>query len=98
MTALIPPRSCFRITDLVETGLMERWRRMYYPRDECSVAGRARAEPASLTESQGAFVLLAACVALAALLLLAEIVTSHALASYRDSKFSRHSRRSMFYL
>ena len=80
----------------METGILERWRRMYYPRDECSVADRAAAEAASLTDSQGAFLLLALCVALAALLLIAEITFHRALHLYRKHYATRSE--SKFYL
>ena len=49
----------FRITMLIEYGLVEKWRKVYYPINKCQTNVQDFAkEPATLENVQGAFVLL----------------------------------------
>ena len=67
----------FRIATMIETGLVERWRRMYHPIDQCSANRQGNAEPASIKETQGGFILLCGVVSLAAVQLLLEYAYRH---------------------
>ncbi|ELT89369.1 hypothetical protein CAPTEDRAFT_222893 [Capitella teleta] len=64
-----------RITNMVENGLIERWRRLYYPRDICSIEGEISElpDPATVHDTEGAFGVLAGGVILALVLLLLEL-------------------------
>ena len=67
---LLSPR---RINNLVENGMIERWKQIYYPRDMCASKESSRVpDPATLQDTQGAFVLLAIGMLLSWLFLLLE--------------------------
>ena len=65
----------FRIHDIVESGLIERWTKKHYPReDQCTgLQTTASTVPIAVTDAQGAFYLLALGVALAALTAVTEV-------------------------
>ena len=67
---------CFRINDLLETGLIERWRAQYYPRDMCASIRESEMsvpEPATVKDTLGAFVLLFDGIVLATFVLAFEV-------------------------
>ncbi len=65
--------SSARIANLVENGMIEKWRKLYYPRDLCSLQSASRLpDPATLQDTQGAFLMLGIGVALSAISLAAE--------------------------
>ena len=58
-------------------GLIERWKSEYFPIDECRLNSLPReAAPATLNDSQGAFILLGGLTVVASILLLIEMKTS----------------------
>ena len=58
---------------MIDSGLIDHWKQKYWPRnDKCSKDARSGPHPASLADTQGAFVLLVAGLALGTILLLFE--------------------------
>lgn len=62
---------------MIESGLVHRWKKMYYPRDQCSLQNQGdNGEPASLSDVQGAFILFGAMLSLALLQFLYEYMNN----------------------
>ncbi len=66
---------------MIENGFLQRWRLRFYPQDVCSLrhaggGGGAFIGAASLVHVQGAFILLAAGLATAGLVLFMELAVS----------------------
>ena len=65
---------CCRIASLVENGLIQRWREIYYPKNKCVSHQRTRTQdPANAEQFQGALAMLCAGVVAATLTLLGEV-------------------------
>ena len=62
----------FRISNLVENGLIERWKEIYYPKNKCKGTMRSGKGPATTEQFQGALAVLCAGVIVAALTLALE--------------------------
>lgn len=64
----------FRIANLVENGLIQRWREVYYPKNKCSICVRTRTQdPATAEQFQGALAMLCAGMVAATLTLVIEV-------------------------
>ena len=58
---------------LIENGIIEKWKKEFYPRDLCSLqANEHGRDPASIRDTQGAFFLLCFGVVVSAVILLLE--------------------------
>ena len=62
----------FRISNLVENGLIERWKELYYPKNKCKGTTQTAKGAATTEQFQGALAVLCAGVLVAALTLALE--------------------------
>lgn len=63
---------------MIEVGLIERWRKKYYPQDKCGKYGQEiAAHAATLTDTSGAFLLAFAGITVSVLFLLYELCAKY---------------------
>ena len=82
---------------MVENGLIERWRKIYYPRDMCSVATAISElpDPATVQDTQGGFALLLGGVIVGLALLILEVAVYRYTRSQENCNQMSAARQSM---